>query len=209
MASYSRPHGYPEVLPRVECEKESSDEDQPPFMLKQLLSSRTLLIAKPVDRELMEKVATSLMILEADDAEKPITVLVNSPGGDADSGFAIYDLLRFCKSPVRTICAGLAASAGVPIFLGGDRGERFSLPNSRFLLHQPSMQMMGQASDLQITADEITKIRTKYNRIIAEETGQTEEKILADVNRDFWLSAEEAVEYGLVNRVVAHRGELD
>lgn len=188
---------------------EDKGADKNGFALKQLLRQRTLVIAKPIDRTVMERVVTGLLILESDDDEKVITVYVNSPGGDADSGFAIYDMLRFCKPKVRTICAGLAASAAVPIFLGGDKGMRFSLPNSRFLLHQPSMQMMGQASDLEITAEEIVKIRTRYNEIVAEETGKDPKKVLQDADRDFWLSAEEAVKYGLVSRVVASRSELD
>jgi ATP-dependent Clp protease protease subunit len=191
-----------------EEEKEKAT-DKGGFVLRQLLKQRTIIIAKPIDRTVMERVATGLLILESDDADSAITVFVNSPGGDADSGFAIYDLLRFCKPRVRTICAGLAASAAVPIFLGGSKGQRFSLPNSRFLLHQPSMQMMGQASDLDITAEEIVKIRTRYNQIVAEETGLDAQKVLKDVDRDFWLSASEAHEYGLVDKVIASRGELD
>lgn len=189
-----------------------SDDDrekkEDPIGLK-LLKSRTILIAKGVDKELMEKVTARLLILSHEDASKPITVYVNSPGGDADSGFAIYDVMRFVKAPVRTVCAGLCASAGVIIFLGGEKGQRFSLPNSRFLIHQPSTYAQGQASDLEITAKQILKIRERYNRIVATETGVPEEKILADANRDFWLDASQAKDYGLVDRIVTQQGELD
>ena len=198
----------PKVNP-IHFADDDNKEEKPAFLLQQLLKTRTVMIAKPVDRQLMERVANALTMLEADDPDAPITVFVNSPGGDADSGFAIYDLLKFCRPGVRTVCAGLAASAGVPIFLGGDKGHRYSLPNSRFLLHQPSMQMMGQASDLEITAAEILKIREKYNGIISQETGRDSDLIRRDCDRDFWLSASEAVEYGLVDRIIEHRGELD
>jgi ATP-dependent Clp protease protease subunit len=193
----------------LQSEEEKDKDESGGFLLRRLLDSRTIMIAKPVDRTLMEKVAVALTILEAEDAKAPITVFVNSPGGDADSGFAIYDLLQFCRTPIRTICAGLAASAGIPIFLGGDKGQRYSLPHSRFLLHQPSMQMMGQASDLEITAAEILKIRTKYNEIVAAETGRKAKDVQKDADRDFWLNAEEAVKYGLVDRVIRHRGEVE
>lgn len=177
--------------------------------LRLLLRQRVIMVAKPVDRGLMEKVSSALLLLDGRNRERPITVYVNSPGGDADSGFAIYDVMKFVKSPVRTICAGLAASAGVPIFLGGRKGQRFSLPNSRFLIHQPSMQAMGSASDLEITSGEIERIRAKYNRIIELETGRSAEKVKADCMRDFWLSAEEAVKYGLVDRIVTNLAEIE
>jgi ATP-dependent Clp protease protease subunit len=174
-----------------------------------LLKQRVIMIAKPVDRGLMERTTSALLLLDGRNAEKPITVFVNSPGGDADSGFAIYDAMRFVRAPVRTICAGLAASAAVPIFLGGRKGMRFSLANSRFLLHQPSMQMMGAASDIEITANEIERIRERYNKIVEEETGRPAAKVRADCNRDFWLTAREAVDYGLVDRVILNAAEID
>src|SRR5690606_31316558 len=133
----------------------------------------------------------------------------NSPGGEADAGFGMYDMIRFVSCPVRTLVAGLCASAGVMVFLAGDRGQRFSLPNSRFLLHQPSSQSWGQASDLEIAAREILRLRDQYNRIVAEETGRTVEKVTEDADRDFWMSAKDAAEYGLVTRVVNSRAELD
>lgn len=180
----------------------------PGFLLRRLLEARTILVAKPVDKDLMREVCAQLLVLSDHDPERPITVYVNSPGGDADSGFAIYDMMRFVQAPVRTVCAGLAASAAVIIYLGGEKGQRYSLPHSRFLIHQPSTYARGQASDLEITANEIIKIRSKYNQIVSEETGVPVDKIERDANRDFWLAAEEAKEYGLVDRIVASQREL-
>ena len=179
-----------------------------PPALRLLLRQRVIMIAKPVDRGLMEKTSSLLLLLDGRNHEKMITVFVNSPGGDADSGFAIYDVMRFVRAPIRTVCAGLAASAAVPIFLGGRKGMRFSLPNSRFLLHQPSMAMTGVASDVEITANEIERIRNRYNKIVEEETGRPAAKVKADCNRDFWLSSTEAVEYGLVDRIVLNSAEM-
>jgi ATP-dependent Clp protease protease subunit len=181
---------------------------QPPA-LRLLLRERTIIIAKPVDRTLMERVTSQLLVLDGKNPGKLITVYVNSPGGDADSGFAIYDAMRFVKAPIRTICSGLAASAAVPIFLGGRKGMRFSWPNSRFLLHQPSMQTMGAASDIEITSNEIERVREKYNHIVEEECGRAMAKVRTDTNRDFWLTASEAVDYGLVTRIVIRATELD
>ena len=181
---------------------------QPP-QLRLLLRERTIIIAKPVDRTLMASVTSQLLVLDGKNPGKLITVYVNSPGGDADSGFAIYDAMRFVKAPIRTICSGLAASAAVPIFLGGRKGMRFSWPNSRFLLHQPSMQTMGAASDIEITSNEIERVREKYNHIVEEETGRPMAKVRTDTNRDFWLTAPEAVDYGLVTRIVIRATELD
>jgi ATP-dependent Clp protease protease subunit len=180
-----------------------------PPTLRLLLKQRVIMIAKPVDRALMERTSSALLLLDGRNREKPITVFVNTPGGDADSGFAIYDVMRFVRAPVRTICAGLAASAGIPIFLGGRKGHRFALPNARFLLHQPSMQMMGAASDIDITANEIERIRHRYNKIVEEETGRPAAKVKADCDRDFWLNAQEASEYGLVDRVIGSASEID
>ena len=180
-----------------------------PPLLRLLLKQRVIMIARQVDRRLMERASSALLLLDGRSRERPITVFVNSPGGDADSGFAIYDVMRFVRAPVRTICAGLAASAAVPIFLGGRKGMRFSLPNSRFLLHQPSMQMMGAASDVEITANEVERVRARYNRIVEEETGRPSAKVKADCDRDFWLAAQEAVDYHLVDRVIQSAAEID
>lgn len=178
------------------------------FMMKKILETRTIVIARPVTDKLYEKVINMLLLLESADAEKPIKVFVNSPGGSADSGFAIYDAMKFVKCPIITITNGICASAAVIIFLGGDKDKRFSLPNARFLIHQPSTFAQGQATDLAITAQEILKIREQYNSIVSEATGKSVEKITADADRDFWLSAKEAVKYGLASKVITTQAEL-
>ena len=173
-----------------------------------LLDARTLIIAEEVTDALYRKVATMLTLLERKDPKAPITAFVNSPGGSADSGFAIYDLFRFTPCPIVTVANGVVASSAVLIFLGGAQGKRLALPNARFLLHQPSTATRGQASDIDITAREISKIRLRYNEIVAECTGRALAAIEKDSDRDFWLSAKEAVDYKLANRIVSRRAEL-
>jgi ATP-dependent Clp protease protease subunit len=140
--------------------------------------------------------------------DKPITVYVNSPGGSADSGFAIYDLLRFCSCPIITVANGVVASSAVLIYLAGDDKKRFALPHARFLLHQPSTATRGQAADIEITAREIVKIRERYNKVVERHTGTAADKVGKDADRDFWLSASEAVEYGLVKKIIEKRSDI-
>jgi ATP-dependent Clp protease protease subunit len=173
-----------------------------------LLDARTLIIAEGVSDALYRKVATMLTLLERKDPKAPITVFVNSPGGSADSGFAIYDLFRFTPCPIVTVANGVVASSAVLIFLGGAQGKRVAMPNARFLLHQPSTATRGQASDIDITAREISKIRLRYNEIVAEATGRALDAIEKDSDRDFWLSAKEAVDYKLAHRIVQRRSDL-
>lgn len=174
-----------------------------------LLEARTLIIADEVSDALYRKVATMLTVLERKDPKAPITAFVNSPGGSADSGFAIYDLFRFSPCPITTVANGVVASSAVLIFLGAPQGRRVSLPSARFLLHQPSTATRGQASDIDITAREIIKLRRRYNEIVAQATGKSLEVVERDSDRDFWLTAEEAVEYRLANRIVTSRGQLE
>jgi len=185
------------------------DKDKLRYLEKELLESRTVIISQEINSELAKNIFSWGIILEKADPDKPITVIINSQGGSADSGFGIYDMLRFLKPPVITLTAGLCASAAVIIFLAGDKGKRFSLPNSRFLLHQPSTSAVGPASDLEITANQILKIRDQFNLIVANETGINLKKVMEDSNRDFWLSAEEAIEYGLVSKIIKNKAELE
>ena len=178
-------------------------------VMSKLLKTRTILISKSVDDKLAASVITQLTVLEADDSDKPITIVVNSPGGSADSGFAILDYLRFVSPPVRSIVCGICASAAVMIHLGSKKGMRFCTPNSRFLLHQPSMRAQGQASDLEILSREIDRMKAQYNQIVADETGQTLKQVEKDVHRDFWLPAKDSLEYGLVNKIVKNRKEIE
>ena len=189
-----------------ECDKEGKKEEEEksiPYS-ERLLKSRSILLSKPVDDKMVESVQAQLFIMDAE-SNDPITVYVNSPGGSADCGFAIFDLLRYVESPVITVCSGICASAAILIFLASEKGKRYSLPNSRFLLHQPSTQAQGTASDLQITAQEIVKLRERYNEIVSEEVKQSVEKITGDSARDFWLTAQEAEAYGLVSKVIEHK----
>ena len=183
------------------------EEKKDEGLMAKLLESRTVMVAGQVDDELAEKVITRLLILDAINHE-PIKVYVSSPGGHVDSGYAIYDIMKFVESPVITIGAGWVASIAVPIFFGGDSGKRYSLPNTRFLLHQPSGGAGGQASDIRIEAQEILKIRKRINEMISKETGKPVEKVALDSDRNFWMSAEEALEYGIVNKIVAKMDEI-
>lgn len=179
------------------------------FIDRELLESRTIIISQAIDSLLARSIYSRLILLEKENPTKPITVIINSQGGSADSGFGIYDMLRFVKPPIITLTAGLCASAAVIIFLAGEKGKRFALPNSRFLIHQPSTSAVGPAADLEITANQILKIRDQFNMIIANETGHDIQKVTADTNRDFWLSAPEAVEYKLVSKIIQSRSEIE
>lgn len=178
------------------------------YLERQLIESRTLLIAGPVTDRMARDATARVMVMERRDPEAPITVMINSPGGSADGGFAIYDLLRFIRPPVHTVVNGLCASAGILIALATDKDKRFALPESRFMIHQPSTMGRGTASDLDITAKEIIKLRDRYNKIIAEATGKPMETVEEHARRDFWLNSTEALEYGLITKVIQSRNEL-
>src|SRR5262245_14210019 len=156
-------------------------------LMKALIKTRTVLVAEEVSDKLYQKVVRAMLLMQHDDDKAPVTILINSPGGSADSGFAIYDALRAFKPPVRTVVNGLCASAAVIIFLAAPKDKRASLPNSRFLLHQPSTYVMGSASDIEISAEEIIKLRERYNTIVSQETGKTVDQITKDADRDFWM----------------------
>lgn len=172
-----------------------------------LFKSRTVLVFGEIDMRLAERVTAQLTAFAAD-SDKPIRMIINSPGGHVESGDTIHDMIRFCGAPVKVIGTGWVASAGVSIFLGAAKENRFALPNTRFMLHQPAGGMRGQASDIQIEAEQIIKMRDRVNRMIARETGQTYERIAKDTQRNYWLSAEEAVEYGLVGKVIHDAAEV-
>ncbi len=175
---------------------------------KALFEARTVLMSGPVDDKMLRDATVRVLAMEQKDSKKAITVYINSPGGSADAGFAIYDLLRFIKPPVITVVNGLCASAGILIHLATDKKRRFCLTESRFMIHQPSTMGRGTASDLDITAREILKLRDRYNRIIAETCSKKPEEVTESARRDFWLDAGQALEYGLVCKVVKKRDEL-
>jgi ATP-dependent Clp protease protease subunit len=192
-----------------DCDDSDSGERTPAPIAKQLLESRTILLTGPITDELSQKVMAQLLVLDATDCEKPIRVYINSPGGSVDAGFAIYDSMRFVKSPVISICTGLAASAATIILLGAAKGDRYSMPNTRFLLHQPSTGMQGQASDIAIGAQQILNLRKRINELLVAETGQTLEQIKTDTHRDHWMTSSESIEYGLIDKIIASAADLD
>ena len=201
------PHAAPAQPPR------DRDREDPVrgSLADKLLKSRTLFLTGEVNDKAAARVVAELLALEADDASKPITMFVNSPGGSVTAGFAIYDMMRFVRPPLRVVCNGLTASIATVILMGASKENRLALPNARLLIHQPLLPMTvyGPASDLEITANEILKTRARINALLAAETGQPLARIEADTQRDFWLGAEEAQAYGLVHKVVATRAELD
>jgi ATP-dependent Clp protease protease subunit len=188
---------------RDQNEKEPKHEG----MASRLLKIRTVIVAGQVDESLAEKVVAQLLVLDGDSHE-PIRVIVTSQGGHVDSGYAIYDVLRYIESPVITIAAGQVANIAVPILMGAEKKRRYSLPNTRFLLHQPSGGAGGQASDIRIAAEEILKLKDRLNRLIAEETGKSLELVTEDCDRNFWMSAEEALEYGIIGKIVRRAREI-
>ncbi len=189
-------------------EKSEKDNKKPDSLAEKLLKSRIVMVTDEVNKKMAQSIIAQLLLLEQDDPEKEIKVFINSPGGDADAGFAIYDMMKFVKPKIMNICAGVAASAAVLILLGADKENRVSLPNSRILIHQPSTGVHGTASDIQIEASEILKCREKINRMIADETNQEFEKVENDTKRNYWMSADEAVNYGLISKIVKNKGDL-
>ncbi len=178
---------------------------------ERLFKSRQIQLFGPVNDKLAERVIAQLLALEAADPDAPITMLVNSPGGSVTSGFAIYDVMRFITPQVRVVCTGLCASIATIILLGADKQDRVALPHTRLLIHQPLIPatVYGPASDLEITANELLKTRARINRLLADETGQPLERIERDTQRDYWMLVDDAIEYGLLARVVRSRAELE
>jgi ATP-dependent Clp protease protease subunit len=197
--------------PFVEKQNEGAGEEkekQPGGdLISKLLKTRTVMVTDEVTKKMAQQVMTQLLLLEAENNDD-IKMYINSPGGDADAGFAIFDMMRFVRPKIKAICAGVAASAAVIILLGAKKENRLSLPNARVLIHQPSTGIHGTAADIQIEASEILKCREKINRLISQETGQTMEKVESDTKRNFWMSAEEALKYGLVSKIIQTSDDL-
>ena len=186
--------------------KRSSSKGSP--LQRFLMKGRSVLLFGPIEPKLTKEVITQLLILDQMDSEQPIKLYINSPGGVADDGFAIYDVLRFVKAPVYTIITGLAASAATIVMVGTDKERRLILPHSRVMLHQPSVGVRGTASDIAISAQEILRLRKKANDLFHRETGKSVKQLEEDMHRDFWMSADEAVAYGLCAKVVNSADEL-
>lgn len=176
-------------------------------MMMKFLDARTVLLFGGIDQKLAERVATQLLYLDHINQD-PIKLIINSPGGHVESGDTIHDLVAFIRSPVLVVGTGWVASAGTHIFLGVPKERRFCLPNTRFLIHQPSGGAGGKASDIAIQAQEIIKMRERLARIIARETGQPYERVIVDIDRDFWMSTEQAADYGILGTVVTRIDEV-
>ncbi len=190
-----------------EAEEEKERRGGNEFALK-LLKTRTIIIADVVTKIMAHKVISQLLLLEQEDSNTEIKIFINSPGGDADAGFAIFDMIKFITPSVKIICTGITASAAVIILLATEKEKRYSLPNARILIHQPSTGVHGTASDIQIEASEILKCREKINNLISQETGQSVEKVEDDTKRNYWMSAEEALKYGLISKIIHTRKEI-
>lgn len=170
-----------------------------------LLKDRIIFIGEAIEENLANTTVAQLLFLESEDPEKDIFLYINSPGGVVSAGLAIYDTMQYVKCPVSTICIGQAASMGAVLLAGGTKGKRIALPNARIMIHQPLGGMQGQASDIEIHAKEILHLKERLNDILTVHTGQKREKIANDTERDFFMSAEEAVSYGLIDKVISQR----
>jgi len=172
-----------------------------------LLKDRIIFIGDEINDHLANSVVAQLLFLEADNPEKDIHIYINSPGGSISAGFAIFDTMQLVKPDVNTICVGMAASFGALLLLAGTKGKRFALPNSEVMIHQPLGGVKGQATEIEISARRILKIREHINKIIAERTGQPVEKVARDTDRDFFMTAQEALEYGIIDKIIERTSE--
>jgi len=198
------------VRPRADGEEEDNTREKMSFpdpLAERFLKTRTILLSGEVNKEMAEKVVSRLLLLESQ-SEEPVRILIDSPGGDVDAGYAIFDMARFVKAPVFMIGMGLVASAGALILLAAPKERRIGLPNSHYLIHQPLSGLRGVATDIEIHAREIERTRERINKLIAQETGQKLARVEKDTDRDYWMTAEEAVAYGLISRTVTKRDEL-
>ena len=170
-----------------------------------LLKERIVFLGEEVNDTTANLIVAQMMFLEAEDPEKDIHFYINSPGGSVTDGFAIYDTMHYVKCDVATYCIGMAASMGAFLLAGGAKGKRFVLPNAEIMIHQPSGGAKGQATEIEIVAKQIVRTKERLNRILSENSGQPIEKVAADTERDNWMSAEEALEYGIVDKIISER----
>lgn len=188
-------------------EKEEKGKDTSSVVMEKLLKSRTIFISGEINQELAEKVSTQLLILQ-EMGDEPIKIFINSQGGHVEAGDTIHDMIKFVKPKVIVIGTGWVASAGITIYLAADKENRYSLPNTRYMIHQPLGQCRGQATDLHIEALEIARVRERINKIISTATNQPLEKVTNDTDRNYWMNCDEAVDYGIVNKVITSYDEL-
>ena len=186
---------------------ENSSKGTPMYMRDLMEKQRTLFISEDVSPKLTRRIVPSLLWLDSQ-SDDTIRLFINTPGGSADDGFAIFDAIRFIRSPVLCITNGINASAGAVILLASPRERRFSLPNSRIMIHQPSSGVRGKASEIEVTAEEIMKLRRRCNQLIAEETDHSLEQVEKDTNGDCWMSPQEAKEYGLIGTILTSLNDL-
>lgn len=187
-----------------EGEKNTESTD---FIDEKLFKSRAITIFGEINDKLAQAVTAKLLALAADN-DDPITIYISSPGGHVESGDVIYDMIKFIEPEVKVIGTGWVASAATTIYLAADKENRFSLPNTRFLVHQPLGGARGDATDIAIQAEEIVKMRGRINQLVADETGQPLERVAKDTDRDYWMTADEAIEYGIVNKIVKSIAEI-
>lgn len=173
------------------------------------LKTRNILLTGEINKEMTERVVRQLLLMDENDPDQPIKLLIDSPGGDADAGYAMFDMIRFISAPVYTLGIGLVASAGALVLLAAPIERRLALPNSHYMIHQPLSGIRGVATTIEIHAREVEKLRARINQHIAEATGRDVETVAKDTDRDFWLGAEEAREYGLVSKVLRKNSELE
>ena len=191
-------------MPLVPMVVERSARGEREFdIYSRMLNERIIFLGTPIDDQIANLVVAQLLHLESSDPDKDISIYINSPGGSIYAGLAVYDTMQFIKPDVSTICCGVAMSMGSLLLTGGAPGKRFSLPNSRILIHQPSAGFEGQSSDIEIHANEILKTRKRVDEIYAHHTGQSEERVHADMERDRFFKPADAAEYGLIDRVIA------
>ncbi len=177
-------------------------------IFSRLLMDRIIFIGTPINDDVANIVIAQLLFLEADNPERDVFLYINSPGGSVSAGLAMYDTIQYMKAPVNTICMGLAASMGAFLLAAGRKGKRSALPHSRIMIHQPSGGAQGTAADIEIQAKEILYLRAKMNELMAKHTGQAVERIERDIIRDYFMSADEAKDYGIVDNVISHRGDI-
>jgi len=174
-----------------------------------LLKDRIIILGTPINDEIANLLIAQMLFLESEDPDKDINFYINSPGGSVTSGMAVYDTMEYIKPDITTVCIGQAASMGALLLGAGARGKRYTLPNGRIMIHQPMGGIQGQASDIKIQAEEIIRLRASLNKILAHHTGQDLKRIERDTDRDFFMSGDEAQEYGIIDHVIYNRDDLD
>jgi ATP-dependent Clp protease, protease subunit len=196
----------PRMSPLVPMVIEQTSRGERAFdIYSRLLNERIVFLGTPVDDQIANLIVAQLLHLESEDPDKDISVYINSPGGSVYAGLAIYDTMQFIKCDVQTICVGIAMSMGALLLAGGAKGKRMSLPNAKILIHQVSSGFQGQATDIEIQAREIISIKRRLEEIIAQHSGQPLDKVSKDMERDYFMTSQEATEYGIIDTVIAHR----